>query len=96
MKKLLIALLLFSACGKEVSKEVRVIEKTKTEAYIRSYTTYQLFGKIIMPIVRTEYVPEKYYLKVEWIEVKNKEIKVKENEFENIKVGDIKVIKIKE
>ena len=33
MKKLLIALLLFSACGKEVEKEVKVIDKFKTEAY---------------------------------------------------------------
>ena len=96
MKKLLIALLLFSACGKEVEKEVKVIDKFKTEAYTRIYTTYQLFGKNRIPVIRTQYVPKKYYLKVEWIEVKTKEIEIDSGDFESTKLGDTKVIKVKE
>ena len=96
MKKLLIALLLFSACGKEVEKEVKVIDKFKTEAYTKTYTTYQFFGKSMMPVIMTKYVPKKYYLKVEWIEVKTKEIEINEDEFESTKLGDTKIIKVKE
>lgn len=96
MKKLLIALLLFSACGKEVEKEVKVIDKFKTEAYTKTYTTYQFFGKSMIPIIRTEYVPKKYYLKVEWIEVKTKEIEIDSGDFESTKLGDTKIIKVKE
>ncbi|PGH21768.1 hypothetical protein RN96_00610 [Fusobacterium polymorphum] len=96
MKKLLIALLLFSACGKEVEKEVKVIDKFKTEAYTRIYATYQLFGKNRIPVIRSEYVPKKYYLKVEWIEVKTKEIEINADEFESTKLGDIKIIKVEE
>lgn len=37
MKKLLMVILLFSACGKEVDKEVKVVNKFKTEAYTETY-----------------------------------------------------------
>ena len=96
MKKLLLAILLFSACGKEVDKEVKVVDKFKTEAYTETYIMPMYIGKVVRFVPRVKHIPEKYYLKVEWVEIKTKEVEINIDEFESTKLGDTKIIKIEE
>lgn len=93
MKKIFLIIIIFLvACEKEKVEEKVIGKKYKPEHY-ETRISYQLAGKIMIPIQRKVKIEEEYILIVNEIKTSKKEIAVGKEEFENIKIGEYRELK---
>lgn len=81
-------ILAFVACSEPVIIKKEYVPKT-TRTYMRS----MWIGKIHQMIPTTEYIPEKYILKVSYVVTKEKKFEVSKDEYNRAVIGDKKVFK---
>lgn len=88
-------ILAFVACSEPeyVERTGVIIKKEYVPKTTRTYTQPMWSGKTMILIPRTEYIPEKYFLKVSYVVTKEKKFKVSKDEYTRAVIGDEKVFK---
>lgn len=88
-------ILAFVACSEPeyVERTGVIIKKEYVPKTTRTYMRPMWIGKIHQMIPTTEYIPEKYILKVSYVVTKEKKFEVSKDEYSRAVIGDKKVFK---
>lgn len=88
-------ILAFVACSEPeyVERTGVIIKKEYVPKTTRTYMRSVWIGKTMQMIPTTEYIPEKYFLKVSYVVTKEKKFKVSKDEYNRAAIGDKKVFK---
>lgn len=70
-----------------------IVKKEYVPKTTRTYMRSMWIGKIHQMIPTTEYIPEKYILKVSYVVTKEKKFEVSKDEYNRAVIGDKKVFK---
>ena len=70
-----------------------IIKKEYVPKTTRTYMRSVWIGKTMQMIPTTEYIPEKYFLKVSYVVTKEKKFEVSKDEYNRAVIGDKKVFK---
>lgn len=70
-----------------------IVKKEYVPKTTRTYMRSMWIGKIHQMIPTTEYIPEKYILKVSYVVTKEKKFEVSKDKYDRVVIGDKKVFK---